>query len=154
MFEVDCLHQHTVISLYRLDRNGKILKYLRILIIAVYFKDRNWLSKAVYCIIFSVDCKIVFCSEFSDILDKPGRVTRRRTHAIAKRYAFHANAIISLLWMVLHQLERKLDGAKRLVNYRIFHKKEFPWPILAQCSISIFSENVRKPLVFGNLQGV
>ena len=40
-------------------------------------------------------CKIICCSEFSDIPDKPGRRTRRRrrrTQAIAKRYAFHANA--------------------------------------------------------------
>ena len=40
-------------------------------------------------------CKIIFCSEFPDILDKAGRKTRRRrkrTQAIAKRYAFHANA--------------------------------------------------------------
>ena len=37
-------------------------------------------------------CKMVFCSEVPDIPDKGGRVTRRRrTKAIAKRYAFHAN---------------------------------------------------------------
>ena len=39
--------------------------------------------------------KIVFCSEFPDIPDKAGRKMRRgRTQAIAKCYAFHANAII------------------------------------------------------------
>ena len=43
-------------------------------------------------------CKIVFCSEFPDIPDKAERKTRRRrrrrkTQAIAKRHAFHANAI-------------------------------------------------------------
>ena len=44
-------------------------------------------------------CKIIFCSEFPDILDEAGRKTRRRrrrrrrTQAIAKRYAFQANAI-------------------------------------------------------------
>ena len=41
--------------------------------------------------------KIFFCSEFGDISDKAGRKTRRRrrrTHANAKRYAFHAKAII------------------------------------------------------------
>ena len=40
-------------------------------------------------------CKIVFCSKFSNILDNAGKVTRRtrrRTQAIAKHYAFHANA--------------------------------------------------------------
>ena len=41
-------------------------------------------------------CKIIICSDFPDIPDKTGRKTRRRkrTQAIAKRYAFHANAII------------------------------------------------------------
>ena len=37
-------------------------------------------------------CKIIFCFEFPNIPDKAGRKTRRRTQAIAKRYAFHANA--------------------------------------------------------------
>ena len=41
-------------------------------------------------------CKIIICSDFPDIPDKTGRKTRRRkrTQAIAKRYAFHANVII------------------------------------------------------------
>ena len=40
---------------------------------------------------------MVFCSEFPDIPDKAGRVTkRRRTQAIAKDHAFHANSIISI----------------------------------------------------------
>ena len=41
-------------------------------------------------------CKIMFCCEFPVIPDKDGRKTkrRRRTQAIAKRYAFPANAII------------------------------------------------------------
>ena len=52
------------------------------------------MSKTVYCISCLVVCKIVFCSEFPDIPDNTGRkTTRRRTQAIAKRYAFHANAI-------------------------------------------------------------
>ena len=40
-------------------------------------------------------CKIICCSEFPEIPDKAGRKTgrRRRTQAIAKRYAFHANAV-------------------------------------------------------------
>ena len=86
---------------YHLDRNGMLLKFLRILITVMYFKDRNWISKTVNCISYSVVCKIVFCSEFPDIPDNAGKVTRRtrrrrrrrrRTQAIAKRYAFHANA--------------------------------------------------------------
>ena len=44
-------------------------------------------------------CEIFFCSEFSNIPDKAGRKTRirkrRRTQAIAKRYAFHANTTIT-----------------------------------------------------------
>ena len=43
-------------------------------------------------------CKVIFCSEFPDIPDKAGRKTRlrkrrRRAQAIAKRYAFHVNAV-------------------------------------------------------------
>ena len=52
--------------LSRLDRNGMLLKFLRILITVMYFKDRNWISKTVNCISYSVVCKIVFCSEFPD----------------------------------------------------------------------------------------
>ena len=45
-----------------------------------------------------MDYKIFFCSKFVDVLDKAGRKTtrsRRRTHANAKGYAFHAKAIIN-----------------------------------------------------------
>ena len=42
-------------------------------------------------------CKKICCSEFPDILDKVGRKRirrrRRKTQVVAKRYAFHANAI-------------------------------------------------------------
>ena len=59
----------------------------RILIVAVYFKDQNWIAKTHYCINCSVVCKIVFCSKFPDIWDNAGRKTRRRrTQAIAKRF--------------------------------------------------------------------
>ena len=60
----------------------------------MYFKGRNWIFKTVCCIGCLVVCKIVFCSEFPDIPDKAGRKTTRRTQATAKRYVFHANAII------------------------------------------------------------
>ena len=88
---------------YHLGRNGMLLRLSRILITVMYFKDRDWISKSVNCISCLVVCKIVFCSEFPDIPDNAGKVTRRtrrrrrkrrRTQAIAKRYAFHANAII------------------------------------------------------------
>ena len=72
LFGVGCLQQH------RLDRKEKLLRFLRIAITAVYFKDRNWISKTVYCISCSVVCKIVFCYEFPDIPDNAGKVTRRR----------------------------------------------------------------------------
>ena len=76
--------------------------WLRILIRVVYFKDRNWISKTVYCISCLVVCKIAFCSEFPNIPDNAGRKTRRiKTQAIAKRYAFHANAI-NILKIILH----------------------------------------------------
>ena len=80
---------------YRLGRNGKLLKCLRILITAVYFKDQECICKTVYCISSFVVCKIAFCSEFPDIPDSAGRKTRRRrrTKAIPKRYALQANAM-------------------------------------------------------------
>ena len=36
-------------------------------------------------------CKINFYSKFPDIPDKAGRVTRRRTQAIANRFAYYTN---------------------------------------------------------------
>ena len=97
LFEVGCLHQHTVIALYCLDRNRKVLEFLRILRTTVYFKDRDWIYKTVYCISCLMVCKIYFCSEFLVIPDKAGRVTwRKRTQAIAKHFAFHANAKIMI----------------------------------------------------------
>ena len=73
LFEVGCLHQHTAIALYRLDRNGKLLQFFRILITAVYFNDQKWISKTVHCISCFMVCK--------------------KTQAIAKHFAFYANAI-------------------------------------------------------------
>ena len=67
LFEVGRLHQHTVTALYRLNRNRKLLKFLRILITAVYFKDRKWISKTLNCISCSMAYKLSFCSEFPDI---------------------------------------------------------------------------------------
>ena len=45
----------------------------------------------MYCISCLVVCEILFCSEFPNIPDNADRVTRRRTQAIAMRYAFHTN---------------------------------------------------------------
>ena len=91
---------------YHLDRNGMLLKFLRILITIRYFKDRNWISKTVNCISCSLVCKIVFCSEFPDIPGKAGKVTirRKRTQAIAKDYVFHANAIRQLIFSYIYIL--------------------------------------------------
>ena len=52
----------------------------------------------MYRIGCSVVSKIIFYSEFLNILGKAGRktTTRRRTQAIVERYAFHANAINDL----------------------------------------------------------
>ena len=76
LFEVGCLHQHTAIALYRLDRNGKLLQFFRILITAVYFKDQKWISKTVHCISCFMVCQKTFCSKFSNIPGKAGRATR------------------------------------------------------------------------------
>ena len=100
---------------YRLGRNGKLLKCLRILITVVYFKDRNWICKTVYCISSLVVCKIAFCSEFPNIPDSGGRKTRRRrrrTQAIAKRYAFHANTIISFLTVQIDEMNNGMRHIK------------------------------------------
>ena len=43
-----------------------------------------------------------FCSEFPDVPGKAVRVTRRRTQAIAKRFAFYTNAIKYFLWNILN----------------------------------------------------
>ena len=55
------------------------------------------MPKTVYCISCSVGWKIACWSELPDIPDNASRKTRkrrRRAQAIAKRYAFHANAKI------------------------------------------------------------
>ena len=102
---------------YRLDRNGMLLTFLRILITVMYFKDRNWISKTLNCISCLVVCKIVFCFKFSDIPDKAERRTRRRrrrrrTQAIAKRYAFHANTIISFLTVQIDEMNNGMRHIK------------------------------------------
>ena len=56
-------------------------------------------------------CKITFCSEFPDILNKAGRVTRRRTQTIEKRLVFHANAI-NIKQSILR------NNRKRLTRFR------------------------------------
>ena len=76
-------------------------------------------------------CKIVFCTEFPDISDNAGKVTRRRrrrTRAIAKRYAFHANTKIATGFesglytgMILIDLQKAFDT----VNHAILKRIEF-----------------------------
>ena len=111
-------HCSCLVASYRLEeKNGRLVKFLRIPITIVYFKDRNWSSKRVNCISCLVVCKIVFCSEFPDIPDNAGKVTRRtrrrrrkrrRTQAIAKRYAFHANAIIPWKRRILNPISSQV----------------------------------------------
>ena len=81
----------------------RLLKFFRIPITVVYFKDRKWIPQRVHCISCSVVCKIVFYSEFLDIPDNTGRVTRRRrrrrrrrTQATTKGYACHTQT--QLFW--------------------------------------------------------
>ena len=67
-------------------------------------------------------CKIICCSEFPDIPDKAGRKTRRRrTQAIAKRYAFQTNAINHI-----HLSECRITQLNILMNFLqevALHKK-------------------------------
>ena len=58
-------------------------------------------------------CKIIFCSEFSDIPDKAGRVTRRRIQAIAKSFAFQANAIIKVSAGMSEQIIKQNEGIQK-----------------------------------------
>ena len=52
--------------------------------------------------------KIFFCSKLADISDMAGRKTaRRRTHANANCYAFHAKTII--YWCVLFGWTENID---------------------------------------------
>ena len=68
-----CLYLDTALALYRPDRNKMLFILLRIRKTAVYFKNRNWISKTVYCISCLVVCKIVVCSKLPDIPDNAGR---------------------------------------------------------------------------------
>ena len=90
LFEVGCLHQHTVIALYCLDMNGKVGQFF------AYPNNNHVFNGPELNLVKSPVCKIIFFSEFPDIPDKAYRKTRRRTQAITKRYAFHANAINNL----------------------------------------------------------
>ena len=54
-------------------------------------------------------CKIICYSEFPNIPDKAGRKTRRRrrrTQAIAKPYAFHANAKMDKFGKIIKHFSR------------------------------------------------
>ena len=90
----------------------------------------------VNCIRFLVVCKIVFCSEFTDIPDNAGKVMRRRrrgTQAIAKRYAFHANATRKATGFATKLLEyysRNIDMQN--VN-QLFNKSVKPPSLLFSC---------------------
>ena len=93
LFAVGCVHRRTVLASYRLHSNGKLLKFLGILITAVYLKYRNWISKTVYCVSCSVVFKIVFCSKFLNLLDNTGKVTRRRRIYLFYQYGGYRVAI-------------------------------------------------------------
>ena len=47
-------------------------------ITTVYFEDRKWISKTVFCISSSMVCKIVFCSEFFNIPDNAAKVSHEK----------------------------------------------------------------------------
>ena len=65
-------------------------------------------------------CKITFCSEFPDILNKAGRVTRRRTQAIEKRFAFHANAINIKKAYKVYMALILIEGSNIMVYKNVF----------------------------------
>ena len=91
--------------LVSMDRNGKLLKLLPILKTALYFKDRNWISKSVYCISCSVVCKIVFAPNFPIFritLAKSREEEGEEEHRQLQNTLFHANSII----LFKHQQEK------------------------------------------------
>ena len=51
-------------------------------------------------------CKISFCSQFPNILNKAGRITtaRRRTQAIAKCFVFHSKNILILKKQIVKKI--------------------------------------------------
>ena len=121
----------------------EVAQMLAYLITVVYFKDRNWICKTVSCISFLVACKIGFCSEFPDIPDSPGRkTTRRRTQAIAKRYAFHANATRSWWRLKRLRIESRICRTEKLLHHRCFlimllcskNFREFRWALTSSRS--------------------
>ena len=61
-------------------------------------------------------CKIIFCSKFPHILDKADKKKQEEKQPIAKRYAFHANAINSTNKGVL-EVTNEANGEKILLNF-------------------------------------
>ena len=72
----------------------------------------------MYSVSSLVVCKIAFCPDVSDILDTTGKKVsrkrrRRRTQAIAKRYAFHANAIMETLEQCVQSVKSIIKTLER-----------------------------------------
>ena len=61
-------------------RMERFSRFLRILVTTMYFKDRNLISKTVYCKRCLMVCKNNCSLRISDILDKAGRKTRKRNN--------------------------------------------------------------------------
>ena len=77
-------------------------------------------------------CKIIFCSEFPDIPDKAGRVTRRRrTQAVAMRFVFQANAIV-----IGNEIPRNVDLLKVMQKLFTYSRvRRYLDPCQTYCSV-------------------
>ena len=69
-----CLHLHTVIVLHHLVRKG-CSKFLRILVTAVQFTDRNWISKTMYS--RKINPAVTLFLKMSLIKSRPDLTARR-----------------------------------------------------------------------------
>ena len=111
-----CLHQHTIIALYRLDTPciawigmKGCSKFLRILVTTVHFMDRNWISETVY---FGKKCfsNITLLSYVLFVLSFLCE-------------AFHGKCRLKCLWTVrLTSLIRKRITAFRSSRLQMFFK--------------------------------
>ena len=115
-------------------------------------------------------CKITFCSEFTDISGKAGRVTkqRRRTQAIAERFAFYANAkmdsiiklfkkkkktnanhkYISQIW--LHSLNNNKKIFGQFLNLRALPSNKRVVAKISSCHIFCYKSRLKIPVAYPN----
>ena len=127
LFEVGRLHQHTVTALYRLNRNRKLLKFLRILITAVYFKDRKWISKTLNCISCSMAYKLSFCSELPDIRIRLAESQEQEGQRQFQSVILKVRSIIIQQCLFLNLYQGISSGA--YVSTQLARSVWYPWAI-------------------------